>query len=329
MSGAAVSPWVRPQPTKEAGEGEAEKAAHPGSSRASPGDGTPPGNGGTTRTGVCGSPPLVLFRPLVMPMGPRYGGPWISRPAGEQQGERDTGAPQHEVHATRGLREPPGQGLKHRLALRAARFVSWLLTCTCRVRILSPMCHERRAAGEDIRGIYAGWHCYLWHGTAPLRHQGATGMVSSHRDGELIARLLAKQGFKLARGSSTRGGVKALMGFVRAARETDGDMLATIDGPRGPARVAKPGVLYIASLSGIPIIPVGLAVDRKWHLKSWDRMMIGKPFSRVHDPVRPGLPRAAQDLPRRAGRGLPAEARAGHGRSRGGGAGGARALTLP
>ena len=176
---------------------------------------------------------------------------------------------------------PRDKGLKHRLALRMAGIVSWLLTCTCRVRILSPMCHERRAQGEDVRGIYAGWHCYLWHGTAPLRHQGATGMVSSHRDGELIAQLLARQGFKLARGSSTRGGVKALMGFVRAARETDGDMLATIDGPRGPAREAKPGVLYIASLSGIPIIPVGIAVDRKWHLNSWDRMMIGKPFSRV------------------------------------------------
>jgi lysophospholipid acyltransferase (LPLAT)-like uncharacterized protein len=88
-------------------------------------------------------------------------------------------------------------------------------------------------------------------------------------------------GYGLVRGSSTRGGAHALREITRAARETSGDMAFTIDGPRGPAREPKDGILYAASRTGLPIVPIGLSVDRVWRAKSWDRLMIGKPLSRV------------------------------------------------
>ena len=196
-----------------------------------------------------------------------------------------------------GYKSPRDNSFKHKAALHTARFVKWLLNSLTRLELLSPTWHERRQKGEDIRGIYAGWHAYLWHATIPLVHQGNCAMVSSHRDGEIIAQLLAKQGFELARGSSTRGGARAIMGFVRAAKEHNADMLATIDGPRGPARKTKPGVLYVASLTGLPIIPVGLAISRCWKLNSWDEMMIGKPFSRVVFALGPEL-RVPRGTPR-------------------------------
>ena len=132
-----------------------------------------------------------------------------------------------------------------------------------------------------MRCIYAGWHNNLWHGTIPLQGQGNWVLVSSHRDGEIIARMLGRRGFGLVRGSSTRGGLKALRDFARAAQGGQGDLIVTLDGPKGPARVAKSGALFTASLTGLPIVPVGMWVDRAWRLKSWDRLVIGKPFSRV------------------------------------------------
>ena len=93
--------------------------------------------------------------------------------------------------------------------------------------------------------------------------------------------MLGRRGFGLVRGSSTRGGLKALRDFARAAQGGQGDLIVTLDGPKGPARVAKSGALFTASLTGLPIVPVGMWVDRAWRLKSWDRLVIGKPFSRV------------------------------------------------
>jgi lysophospholipid acyltransferase (LPLAT)-like uncharacterized protein len=159
--------------------------------------------------------------------------------------------------------------------------INRLLTSLCRVKVVGEMHHERRLRGEAGRCIYAAWHAYLWHGTFPLEGQGLCVMVSSHRDGEIIARMLARRGFALARGSSTRGGARALRDFARAAREQTSDLVVTIDGPRGPAREAKPGVLYSASLTGLPIVPIGVWAERAWYMKSWDRLIIGKPFSRV------------------------------------------------
>lgn len=155
------------------------------------------------------------------------------------------------------------------------------ITASYRTRFLNRPYAERRREGERVRCIYAAWHETLWHGIAPLRGQGVCTMVSTHRDGELIARVLARKGFTLARGSSTRGGAAALREMVRSARQADADLCITIDGPKGPRREVKEGVLMAASLTGLPIVPLTAVASPAWRLGSWDRMLLGKPFARV------------------------------------------------
>ena len=152
----------------------------------------------------------------------------------------------------------------------------------CRVRFVgAPPCAERRRRGESARGLYALWHGDLWHLSWGFRGQGVSVLVSTHRDGELVARVLSRLGFALVRGSSTRGGSHALREIQRLAREERCDLAFTIDGPKGPAREPKDGILYAASRTGLPIVPVGLAVDRAWRARSWDGLRIGKPGARV------------------------------------------------
>ncbi len=140
-----------------------------------------------------------------------------------------------------------------------------------------------RSNGGDAehRALYAVHHGDLWMLIRYLAGQGVTVMVSEHRDGEIITRTLLRAGFRAVRGSSTRGGARALLEFVREAKRSDGDMAITVDGPRGPARVVKPGIVLAASRSGLPIVPLTASALSAWHAKSWDRLTIGKPFSRV------------------------------------------------
>jgi lysophospholipid acyltransferase (LPLAT)-like uncharacterized protein len=164
-------------------------------------------------------------------------------------------------------------------------WLAWLVVTAvdglCRRRLLQIPYAERRRRGEGTRCLYAGWHGDLLHSACALRGQQISVLVSTHRDGELVARVLARMGFGLVRGSSTRGGAHALREITRAARDAAGDLAFTIDGPKGPAREPKDGILYAASRTGLPIVPVGVSIDRAWHAKSWDRLRIGKPWSRV------------------------------------------------
>lgn len=105
-------------------------------------------------------------------------------------------------------------------------------------------------------------------------------LISRSRDGTLgteVGRLL---GAEVARGSTSRGGGPALRQLVRALAGGR-TVLVIPDGPRGPARELKPGVVALAELGGVPVLPLGMAVDRGWRLKSWDRMVIPKPFARL------------------------------------------------
>jgi lysophospholipid acyltransferase (LPLAT)-like uncharacterized protein len=137
----------------------------------------------------------------------------------------------------------------------------------------------------------------LWHGRLlPLawlhRDEGVVGLVSRSEDGELIARVMHAWGFGVVRGSSSRGGSSALRELVRHVQE--GRSLAlTPDGPRGPRQRMKPGALLVASVAGVPIVPVAAGARRAWWFGSWDRLLVPKPFARVA--VRYGAPIA---LPR-------------------------------
>lgn len=105
-------------------------------------------------------------------------------------------------------------------------------------------------------------------------------MISRSFDGECIARTVEKLGFRPVRGSSSRGGARALIG-MRQELEQGHPAVFTADGPRGPLYVAKPGAVLLARKTGYKICCFHVAVERAWVLKSWDRMMVPKPFSRA------------------------------------------------
>jgi lysophospholipid acyltransferase (LPLAT)-like uncharacterized protein len=125
------------------------------------------------------------------------------------------------------------------------------------------------------RFIYAFWHESL---LVPAAIRVKVHMlISQHADGELIARICRHLGHGVVRGSSTRGGGTALLELVRSSKRSH--LGVTPDGPRGPRRQAKMGAIYMASLTGLPIVPVGIAFTNAWRLKSWDRFAIPKPWS--------------------------------------------------
>lgn len=141
---------------------------------------------------------------------------------------------------------------------------------------------------QNLRAVRAGPAPFIfsiWHGQLlPLlwhhRGQGVHILVSEHKDGELIARFAESIGYGTIRGSSSRGAASALLGLVRALREGS-EVGITPDGPRGPACSYAPGAAVAASKAGALILPMAAQCDRAWHLKSWDRFTIPKPFARV------------------------------------------------
>lgn len=143
--------------------------------------------------------------------------------------------------------------------------------------------------------LLSSWHGQLLTHVWANRFRGLCAMVSLHGDGEIISRIIMGLGFRSVRGSSSRGGREAMIGMLQEL--ADGRSCAiTPDGPRGPAGVAHPGVLNIAIRSGAPIVPIRTESSRAWHLKSWDRFQVPKPFARVRVIYGdPWLPSAADD----------------------------------
>jgi lysophospholipid acyltransferase (LPLAT)-like uncharacterized protein len=126
--------------------------------------------------------------------------------------------------------------------------------------------------------IMAFWHGRILPATVYFRRRGIVVITSENFDGEWIAGIIERFGYGTARGSTSRGGRKALRQLTR-------DLAAgkpaafTIDGPRGPARVAQPGALWLAKATGNPVLPFHIETDRHWTLNSWDRTQVPKPFA--------------------------------------------------
>jgi hypothetical protein len=154
-----------------------------------------------------------------------------------------------------------------------------LLALTWRMRYVGEEAWRARvAAGQGA--VLALWHGQLFPLAWALRHRGVWVLVSEHRDGEIITRVLERFGYTMIRGSSTRGGARALAEMVRALR-SGRSIAVTPDGPRGPARVFAPGAAVAAQRSGTPVIPLYARASSAWRLRSWDQFMIPKPFARV------------------------------------------------
>lgn len=128
--------------------------------------------------------------------------------------------------------------------------------------------------------VYVLWHGRLLPCTFARRGEGIAALISQHRDGEYIARIVEGWGFQPVRGSSSRGAAAALRQMVRMVRGGT-SMAITPDGPRGPREVMKPGALLVAQLSGAPVIPVTAGTDRAWWFGGWDRFLVPKPFARI------------------------------------------------
>lgn len=130
----------------------------------------------------------------------------------------------------------------------------------------------------DRGNIFCLWHEMMLPGAALAADRGIRVLVSQSRDGELITQIIERFGFNAIRGSSSRGAVRAVR---EMARSSDAYNLAiTPDGPKGPRRQFQPGAVFLASRTGLPLVPLGFAFSRQWRLRSWDKMVIPKPFAR-------------------------------------------------
>lgn len=153
------------------------------------------------------------------------------------------------------------------------------LFSTCSVRVI-----RRDLEREYVRSgrgfVGAVWHKDFLFVLDYFRRRKIVVMVSRSRDGELVARTLHRLGYRTARGSSSAGGAEALREVVDSVRQ---DRIASIivDGPRGPARTAKAGVVTAARLSGKPILPFVAHAEPAIRLHNWDGTMIPLPFSRI------------------------------------------------
>jgi lysophospholipid acyltransferase (LPLAT)-like uncharacterized protein len=165
-----------------------------------------------------------------------------------------------------------------RLRDRCVAFAAaWLLRglgATWRVRVVG-------GGGLPAGRLRAGWHRHWLLGAGVYRGQGLVVAISRSRDGDRVAAALPHLGLAdPPRGSSSRGGAALLLALVRRLRA--GEVVALFpDGPRGPAEVAKVGVVSVARLSGEPITPIGAAARPALRLASWDRTLVPLPFARV------------------------------------------------
>jgi lysophospholipid acyltransferase (LPLAT)-like uncharacterized protein len=140
--------------------------------------------------------------------------------------------------------------------------------------------HLDRATRDGRQPIFAFWHGRILAATLYFRNRGIIVITSENFDGEWIARIIRRFGYGTARGSTSRGGVRALVQLRRDM--ANGHPAAfTVDGPRGPARVAQPGALWLAGATGNPIVPFHIEASSFWSAKSWDQHQIPKPGSDV------------------------------------------------
>jgi lysophospholipid acyltransferase (LPLAT)-like uncharacterized protein len=135
-----------------------------------------------------------------------------------------------------------------------------------------------RAAGRQP--VMAFWHGRILPATVYFRRRGIVVITSENFDGEWIARIIERFGYGTARGSTSRGARRAMLQLVRDMGRGRAAGF-TLDGPRGPARVAQPGAVWLARTTGNPVLPFHLEASRHWTASSWDRTQIPKPFSTV------------------------------------------------
>jgi lysophospholipid acyltransferase (LPLAT)-like uncharacterized protein len=140
--------------------------------------------------------------------------------------------------------------------------------------------HYESIVRSGRQPIFAFWHGRILPATLFWKHRGIVVITSRNFDGEWIAGIIRRFGYGTARGSSSRGGARAL---VQLRRDLAGGRPAafTVDGPRGPARVVQPGAAFLAGATGQPMLPFHIEASGAWTMNSWDRTQIPRPFARI------------------------------------------------
>lgn len=174
-----------------------------------------------------------------------------------------------------------------RKATLLGTLAGWLMRLWCMtLRIeIKDRCGIGEPDGIDGPVIYALWHNRIFTVPSAWRRRcrgkrRAVVLTSASHDGAMLARAVGVFGLGSVRGSSSRRGVAALVALRKVLREGR-DVCLTPDGPRGPRYVLQPGLLKLAETSGAPVVPIHVEFVSAWHLKSWDRFHLPKPFSRV------------------------------------------------
>lgn len=139
--------------------------------------------------------------------------------------------------------------------------------------------HVNAIQARGLQPIHSFWHGRILPATVYFQHRGIVVITSENYDGEWIARIIKKFGYGTARGSTSRGGPKALLQLVREVKSKG--VAFTLDGPRGPAEVAQPGAVWLAKATGNPLMPFHAEAESAWTMKSWDRTQIPKPMTTV------------------------------------------------
>jgi lysophospholipid acyltransferase (LPLAT)-like uncharacterized protein len=153
-----------------------------------------------------------------------------------------------------------------------------LVACTIRRQDIGRG-HPEAVLAKGERAIAAFWHQRLLLMAFVFPPHVAASLISQHRDGEYIARIVERLGQPVVRGSATRGGPQAFREMLQILK-AGGHVAITPDGPRGPARRVKPGVIELSRLSGMPILPVAFGASPAFRAKSWDNFLIPYPFAR-------------------------------------------------
>lgn len=139
--------------------------------------------------------------------------------------------------------------------------------------------HVEAITARGLHPIHSFWHGRILPATHYFKRRGIVVITSENFDGEWIARIITKFGYGTARGSTSKGGPRALLQLVREVKSNG--VAFTLDGPRGPAEVAQMGAVWLAKATGNPLMPFHAEAASHWTLKSWDRTQIPKPFTTV------------------------------------------------
>jgi lysophospholipid acyltransferase (LPLAT)-like uncharacterized protein len=147
-------------------------------------------------------------------------------------------------------------------------------------RSVGPVAVDPKSARNQYSFIYALWHENFLIPITRFGNSSVAALVSRHADGQILGTLIRATGMGVIYGSSNRGGVAAVRQILRSNGEYR-HLAVTPDGPRGPRRIIQPGMIYLASRTGLRIVPLGVGHSRPWRVNSWDAFAVPRPFSRV------------------------------------------------